>query len=118
MGSAHHSLVALVNTRLCSPSASVGSNPPKPAKTKIKDTLLDILYLLVAERGFEPPDLRVMSPTSYLAALLRDIYALSRVLDDYNTIIICCQEFFIHKFKFIFLYCKGIRFVLFGEELQ
>ena len=35
---------------------------------------MDILYLLVAERGFEPPDLRVMSPTSYLAALLRDIY--------------------------------------------
>ena len=28
---------------------------------------------LVAEGGFEPPDLRVMSPTSYQAALLRDI---------------------------------------------
>ncbi len=37
---------------------------------------MDILYLLVAERGFEPPDLRVMSPTSYQAALLRDIYSL------------------------------------------
>ena len=29
---------------------------------------------LVAEVGFEPHDLRVMSPTSYQAALLRDIY--------------------------------------------
>ena len=28
---------------------------------------------LVAEVGFEPHDLRVMSPTSYQAALLRDI---------------------------------------------
>ena len=29
-------------------------------------------YLLVAEVGFEPHDLRVMSPTSYRTALLRD----------------------------------------------
>ena len=29
---------------------------------------------LVAETGFEPRDLRVMSPTSYQAAPLRDIY--------------------------------------------
>ena len=29
---------------------------------------------LVAEAGFEPYDLRVMSPTSYQAAPLRDIY--------------------------------------------
>ena len=28
---------------------------------------------MVAEMGFEPHDLRVMSPTSYQAALLRDI---------------------------------------------
>ena len=28
---------------------------------------------LVAEVGFEPHDLRVMSPTSYQAALLRDM---------------------------------------------
>ena len=31
------------------------------------------LFFLVAEMGFEPHDLRVMSPTSYQAALLRDI---------------------------------------------
>ena len=30
-------------------------------------------FSLVAEVGFEPHDLRVMSPTSYQAALLRDI---------------------------------------------
>ena len=30
-------------------------------------------FSLVAGRGFEPPDLRVMSPTSYQAALPRDI---------------------------------------------
>ena len=30
--------------------------------------------LMVAETGFEPRDLRVMSPTSYQAAPLRDIY--------------------------------------------
>ncbi len=31
-------------------------------------------FSLVAEVGFEPHDLRVMSPTSYQAALLRDIF--------------------------------------------
>ena len=30
-------------------------------------------FVLVAEGGFEPHDLRVMSPTSYRTALLRDI---------------------------------------------
>ena len=35
---------------------------------------MGILCLLVAEVGFEPHGLRVMSPTSYQAALLRDIY--------------------------------------------
>ena len=31
------------------------------------------LFFLVAEMGFEPHDLRVMSPTSYQTAPLRDI---------------------------------------------
>ena len=31
-------------------------------------------FYLGAEAGFEPRDLRVMSPTSYQAALLRDIF--------------------------------------------
>ena len=34
---------------------------------------LVVSFALVAEVGFEPHDLRVMSPTSYQAALLRDI---------------------------------------------
>ena len=32
-----------------------------------------VSFVLGAEAGFEPRDLRVMSPTSYQAALLRDI---------------------------------------------
>ena len=40
---------------------------------KRTDTRLDVCLFLVAEVGFEPHDLRVMSPTSYQAALLRDI---------------------------------------------
>ena len=39
-----------------------------------KDTRLSVLFVILgAEAGFEPRDLRVMSPTSYQAALLRDI---------------------------------------------
>ena len=34
---------------------------------------MGLLSFLVAEVGFEPHDLRVMSPTSYQAALLRDM---------------------------------------------
>ena len=44
-------------------------------KGKKKALILGVSRLcLVAEVGFEPHDLRVMSPTSYQAALLRDIY--------------------------------------------
>ena len=43
-------------------------------KQKKKRHPIGYLFLLVAEMGFEPHDLRVMSPTSYQAALLRDIY--------------------------------------------
>ena len=43
-------------------------------KGKKKALILGVSRLcLVAEVGFEPHDLRVMSPTSYQAALLRDI---------------------------------------------
>ena len=34
---------------------------------------MDCLFYLVAEMGFEPHDLRVMSPTSYQTAPLRDM---------------------------------------------
>ena len=36
-------------------------------------TSISRVFVLVAEAGFEPHDLRVMSPTSYQAALPRDI---------------------------------------------
>ena len=46
-------------------------------ETKKKEThdepLVQLGFLLVAEMGFEPHDLRVMSPTSYQTAPLRDI---------------------------------------------
>ena len=41
-------------------------------RRKKKSTSIEVLCL-VAEVGFEPHDLRVMSPTSYQAALLRDM---------------------------------------------
>ena len=49
-------------------------------KKALKNQGFSRLYLfyspyLVAEVGFEPHDLRVMSPTSYQAALLRDMIA-------------------------------------------
>ena len=52
------------------PPPSVARLNPSP-KTK-KDTRW-VSFVFGAEAGFEPRDLRVMSPTSYQAALLRDI---------------------------------------------
>ena len=47
----------------------------KPApQTKKKNTPGGVFPFLVAEKGFEPHDLRVMSPTSYQTAPLRDIW--------------------------------------------
>ena len=44
------------------------------AENNKKDIHTDVLFVILgAEAGFEPRDLRVMSPTSYQAALLRDI---------------------------------------------
>ena len=58
----------------CSPTpSSVGRGGAKHTVAKEKADALHLLFLLVAEVGFEPHDLRVMSPTSYQAALLRDI---------------------------------------------
>ena len=42
-------------------------------KTKTPENVLFTGVFLVAEVGFEPHDLRVMSPTSYQAALPRDM---------------------------------------------
>ena len=65
-----------------------------------------VSFSLVAGRGFEPPDLRVMSPTSYQAALPRDIKPLRCVPHQralyYITKKTTCQPFFEKKLKYIF----------------
>ena len=43
------------------------------AEQKKTDPIGSVFFCLVAGVGFEPHDLRVMSPTSYQAALPRDI---------------------------------------------
>ena len=60
-------------------------------KGKKKALILGVSRLcLVAEVGFEPHDLRVMSPTSYQAALLRDIrkyWCRKRESNPYDTFV-------------------------------
>ena len=43
------------------------------SEAKKESNPIGLLLFLVAEAGFEPHDLRVMSPTSYQAAPLRDM---------------------------------------------
>ena len=64
----------------CSPIPfSEGHGRDKPAsRAKNKTNHKGWFCFLVAEMGFEPHDLRVMSPTSYQTAPLRDIGAGSR----------------------------------------
>ena len=50
-----------------------GRDGAKHTEAKRKTNPIGLVFFLVAEVGFEPHDLRVMSPTSYQAALLRDI---------------------------------------------
>ena len=61
--------------------------------------------VLVAGAGFEPRDLRVMSPTSYLAAPPRDI--LPKQLIHFIRFKAVCQ-LFLHRFiqitKYLFLF--------------
>ena len=47
---------------------------------------------MVAEAGFEPSDLWVMSPTSYRTAPLRDIELHPQVPEQYNIPRADCQE--------------------------
>ena len=44
-------------------------------------------FSLVAEVGFEPHGLRVMSPTSYQTAPLRDIWCRKPVSNRYDTLV-------------------------------
>ena len=57
------------NSVFISPFLFLGILPRK--NEKALKPLRDKAFLMVAEMGFEPHDLRVMSPTSYQAALLR-----------------------------------------------
>ncbi len=56
--------------RAHNPAVSRGKSTPRITKKK---TTRWVVFFLVAGMGFEPHDLRVMSPTSYQAALPRDI---------------------------------------------
>ena len=56
--------------RICQESPS----ETKPLQNKRKKQVKRPAFSVVAEMGFEPHDLRVMSPTSYRTALLRDIH--------------------------------------------
>ncbi len=73
-------------------------------KNTANDTIVSIAVTdLVAEMGFEPHDLRVMSPTSYRAALLRDIYSLE------------CLVSILHIFLFVNTFFKNF-FLKIGES--
>ncbi len=48
---------------------------------------MHLLHFLVAEVGFEPHGLRVMSPTSYQTAPLRDIWCRKPVSNRYDTFV-------------------------------
>ena len=74
MGSAHHSQVNLRTPDYVRLRRGEVQIPLMINTKKNEEHPNGYSSLLVAERGFEPPDLRVMSPTSYQAALLRDIY--------------------------------------------
>ncbi len=66
-------------------------------KNKKTDRQKPIRFLVVAGVGFEPHDLRVMSPTSYLAAPSRDMGILdvtAKVLCYYMKLRSICQLFF------------------------
>ena len=72
------------------------SGASRPRRQKKKTTRFGWFLFLVAGRGFEPPDLRVMSPTSYQAALPRDIFTRAFLLRAYHYIIVKapCQPLF------------------------
>ena len=73
-------------------------------KSKKRALVLVIPRLcLVAEVGFEPHDLRVMSPTSYQAALLRDILLSSHSQGLlYHTFVLLSTPFLLFVQKFVF----------------
>ncbi len=93
-------LVALISLRLL---GSISLSQPNE-----KDTRLGV-FRLVAEVGFEPHDLRVMSPTSYQAALLRDIiFSIWYYITFHSACQAICIKFFVFAekvFDKIFFLC-------------
>ena len=74
-------------------------NPETVAVSGFPMGYLFVPHNLVAEMGFEPHDLRVMSPTSYRAAPLRDIERTVFLVLNYNTTHAhICQALFSKKF--------------------
>ena len=69
------------------------------------------MHNMVAEVGFEPHDLRVMSPTSYQAALLRDM-DFSFAYDIIPYVFSLVNPFF----AFLFLFCRFFAFLREGED--
>ena len=61
------------SARFAAEGVNVQTHPPQGRDENEKDTQMGVFFILVAGVGFEPHDLRVMSPTSYQAALPRDI---------------------------------------------
>ena len=68
----HHTVMFFLAHPL-PPPPRAGEGFKSPPKRKKQRTPNWCPCFLVAEVGFEPHDLRVMSPTSYQAALLRDM---------------------------------------------
>ena len=78
--------------QLFPPSPSLFSNPtPLFSQNKKYSNQTATVFLMVAGRGFEPPDLWVMSPTSYLTAPPRDILLYNNIKKQ-----ALCQLFFAH----------------------
>ncbi len=65
--------------------AKIGHFPYRK-QNSIAEIVSTMESFLVAGVGFEPHDLRVMSPTSYQAALPRDIWCRKRELNPYDAL--------------------------------
>ena len=96
---AHRAVFACSRGELRSSAITRRTERPTHTRQPTKKGHLTMSFSLVAGRGFEPPDLRVMSPTSYQAALPRDIYTLHPRALYYSTKKTICQHLFKKYFK-------------------
>ena len=74
---------------------------------KRKSRCCCICLCVVAEMGFEPHDLRVMSPTSYRTALLRDIDLIANI--EYHSFFQMSREIFANLPTFFAVVRKGTK---------